>query len=82
LTGSQVLSAVPEIRLKRESLNEEEIQEPLRMELGSDVAGAGDRPCMDGERKTPARSAVAAGEGRSILPCEIWLFETADRRAA
>lgn len=45
----------------------EEISVYFRMALGRGVAGK-ERPRMDGKRKTPASWAVAAREGRSILP--------------
>jgi hypothetical protein len=53
--------------MKRGHLIKEEISVYFRMVLGRGVAGK-ERPRMDGKRKTPGTLAVAAREGRSILP--------------
>ena len=60
-----------EPRVRRE-MNVEPVVQPKAAPLG--LSGWGvtgrERPRMDGKRRTPASPAVAAGEGRSILPAK------------
>jgi hypothetical protein len=53
--------------MKRGHLNEEEIRSISAWFSGRGVAGK-ERTRMDGERKTPARSAIAAREGQRAFP--------------
>jgi hypothetical protein len=49
------------------------------MDLGRGVAGK-ERPRMDGKRRTLARLAVEAGEGRSILPAKMGIHQRIIRK--
>jgi hypothetical protein len=60
-----------EPRVRRE-MNVEPVVQPKAAPLGFSGWGVTgrERPRMDGKRRTPVSPAVAAGEGRSILPSE------------
>jgi len=54
-------------------MNVEPVVQPKAAPLGFSGWGVTgrERPRMDGKRRTPVSPAVAAGEGRSILPVKI-----------